>query len=108
LQNVHEQLIRRRLRLIQDPVNTEDPSGRRLDQVDALYELPDALLAIAPRLRRYLEPIFVAGPLSSKPLFLRGIYFTSSLQTGEAVDKAMSAIMNSDIAKTLGGPVISA
>ena len=106
LQNVHEQLIRRRLRLIQDPVNTEDPSGRRLDQVDALYELPDALLAIAPRLRRYLEPIFVAGPLSSKPLFLRGIYFTSSLQTGEAVDKAISAIMGVDIVSAHGGPVV--
>lgn len=106
LQNLHEQLIRRRLRLIQDPVNTEDPSSRRLDQVDALYELPDALLAIAPRLRRYLEPIFVAGPLSSKPLFLRGIYFTSSLQTGEAVDKAISAIMGVDIVSAHGGPVV--
>ena len=105
-QKVQEQLIRRRLRLIQDPVHTEDPSARRLDQVDALYELPDSLVAIGPRLRRYLEPIFVAGPLSSKPLFLRGIYFTSSLQTGEAVDKAISAIMGVDIVSTHGGPVV--
>ncbi len=106
LQKVYEQLVRRRLKLIQDPVHSDDPAGRRLDQVDALYELPDSLVAIGPRLRRYLEPIFVAGPLSSKPLFLRGIYFTSSLQTGEAVDKAISAIMGVDIVSSHGGPVI--
>jgi hypothetical protein len=107
LEKVHAQLVRRRLRLIENPVNTEDPAARRLDQVDALYELPDALLAIAPRLRRYLEPIFVAGPLSSRPLFLRGIYFTSSLQTGEALDKAISAIMGVDIVAAHGGPVVA-
>lgn len=107
LEKVHEQLVRRRARLIQDPVHTDDPNARRTDQIDALYEFPEALVGLAPRLRRYLEPIFVAGPLSARPLFLRGIYFTSSLQTGEAVDAAMSAIMGIDIAKSHSGGVVS-
>jgi len=39
LQTVAERLKRRRLGLLLDPVNTEDPSARRTDQVDALYAL---------------------------------------------------------------------
>jgi len=97
LQTVVERLNRRRLGLLLDPVNTEDPSARRTDQVDALYAFPDALMAIAPRLRRYLEMIFVAGEWSAKPLFLRGIYFTSSMREGDALD--------ADLAEALGVPV---
>jgi len=85
--------------LLLDPVNSEDPSARRTDQVDALYAFPRALMAIAPRLRRYLEMIFVAGEWSAKPLFLRGIYFTSSMREGSALD--------ADLAEVLGVPVES-
>ena len=85
--------IRRRQALLLDPVHTEDPSARRTDQVDALYALPDAFLKIAPRLRRYLEMIFVAGEWSAKPLFLRGIYFTSALTEGQALDLEIAQAM---------------
>lgn len=97
LRTVQQRLQRRRLGLLLDPVNTEDPSARRADQVDALYAFPEALLKIAPRLRRYLEMIFVAGEWSAKPLFLRGIYFTSSMREGSALD--------ADLAEALGRPV---
>jgi len=99
LETVAERLKRRRLGLLLDPVNTEDPSARRTDQVDALYALPHSLMAIAPRLRRYLEMIFVAGEWSAKPLFLRGIYLTSSMREGGALD--------AELAEVLGVPVES-
>lgn len=94
LTNVRERLVRRRFSLLADPVNSDDPMGRRVDQVDALYSFPDSLVKLAPRLRRYLEMVFVAGEWSQKPLFLRGIYFTSSMREGDALD--------SDLAEVLG------
>jgi hypothetical protein len=99
LEAVKGRLINRRSHLLLDPVNTEDPQARRVDQVDALYALPDSLTKIAPRLRRYLEMIFVAGEWSPKPLFLRGIYFTSSMTEGSALD--------AELAEVLGVPVDS-
>jgi hypothetical protein len=97
LRTVQQRLVRRRLSLLQDPIHTEDASKKRTEQVDALYAFPDAMIKIAPRLRRYLEMIFVAGEWSSKPLFLRGIYFTSSMREGSALD--------ADLAEALGMPV---
>lgn len=94
LAQVRARMVRRRTLMLQDPVNTENPSGRRIDQVDALYAFPESIGQIVPRLRRYLEMIFVAGEWSSKPLFLRGIYFTSSMREGSALD--------SDLAEALG------
>ena len=47
-------------------------------------------MRLAPRLRRYLETIFVAGEWSAKPVFLRGIYFTSSMREGKALDEAIA------------------
>jgi hypothetical protein len=91
LSQVRERMIRRRTLMLQDPVHTENAStGRRIDQIDALYAFPDSLMNIAPRLRRYLEMIFVAGEWSSKPLFLRGIYFTSSMREGSALDAELA------------------
>ena len=96
---VEQRLNRRRLGLLLDPVHTDDPQGRRLDQVDALYAFPESLTVVGPRLRRYLERIFTVGEWSPKPLFLRGIYFTSSMREGSALDK--------DLADLLGVPVQS-
>ena len=99
LETVKTRLNDRRQHLILDPVNTEDATARRVDQVDALYALPDSITKIGPRLRRYLEMIFVAGEWSPKPLFLRGIYFTSSMTEGSALD--------AELAEVLGVPVDS-
>ena len=70
---------------------------RRTDEVDAMFALPNSLTMIGPRLRRYLETIFVAGEWSAKPLFLRGIYFTSSMREGSALDE--------ELAQAIGVPV---
>ncbi|MCZ6836334.1 MAG: hypothetical protein O7G85_11215 [Planctomycetota bacterium] len=94
---VQERLERRRLGLLLDPVSRESAMSRRIDEVDALFAFPESMANLAPRLRRYLELIFVSGEWSSKPLFLRGIYFVSAMREGSALD--------SDLADVLGLPV---
>lgn len=103
LRTVATRLQRRRLALLQDPVHTEDPRARRIEQVDALFEFPDAFMDIAPRLKRYLQMVFVAGEWSAKPLFLRGIYFTSSMREGEELDAKLAAALRIPIENLAGG-----
>ncbi len=89
---------RRRLGLLIDPVHTEDPSQRRVDQVDALYAFPQSLKNILPRLKLYLQMVFVGGDVwSPRPLFCRGVYLTSSMREGSALD--------ADLSEALGVPV---
>lgn len=109
LENVAERVRRRRLALLRDAFTARQPFGgdtqrffaassqagfgggpRRLDEVDKMFALPESILRLAPRLRRYLETIFVAGEWSAKPVFLRGIYFTSSMREGKALDEAIA------------------
>ena len=92
LRTVAQRLRRRRLGLLLDPIPVE-PGGRRTNEVDRLYDYPQSLSALAPRLRRYLETIFVAGEWTSRPLFLRGIYFTSSMREGSALDEELAQVM---------------
>lgn len=92
-------LRRRRLALLTDPVARAGAQASRLDETDRLFALPQSLALVAPRLRRYLEIIFTAGEWSAKPLFLRGIYFTSSLREGSALDQ--------ELAEAIGVPVDS-
>jgi type VI protein secretion system component VasK len=99
LQSIRQRLVSRCQSLLVDPINTDDPTASRLNQVDALYAFPDSFVKIAPRLRRYLEMIFVVGEWSPDPLFLRGIYFTSSMREGSALD--------ADLAEALKVPVES-
>src|SRR5436190_44276 len=89
LEQVAARLRRRRLGLLRDPV-PENSEGRRTDEVDSLYALPHSLELLSSRLRRYLETIFVAGEWSAKPLFLRGIYFSSSMREGAALDAELA------------------
>jgi hypothetical protein len=89
LEQVAARLRRRRLGLLRDPV-PENPDGKRTDEVDTLYALPHSLELLSSRLRRYLETIFVAGEWSAKPLFLRGIYFSSSMREGAALDAELA------------------
>lgn len=89
LEQVAGRLRRRRLGLLRDPV-PENTEGRRTDEVDSLYSLPHSLELLSSRLRRYLETIFIAGEWSAKPLFLRGIYFSSSMREGSALDQELA------------------
>src|SRR4029077_14059292 len=89
LASVVERLRRRRLGLLEDPV-AKDPHNRRIEEVDRLYAFPNSLSMISANLRQYLSTIFVAGEWSAKPLFLRGIYFTSSLREGAELDQELA------------------
>jgi IcmF-related N-terminal domain len=92
LAEVVQRIGRRRLGMLRDPAPT-DAGKRRIDEVDALFALSASIGALAPRLRKYLETIFVAGGQSAKPLFLRGIYFTSALTEGKELDTELAAAL---------------
>ncbi len=89
IQTVVARIRKRRLGLLKDPI-PQHGAARRTDEVDSLYSLPESFTLAAPRLRMYLENVFVAGPWSAKPLFLRGIYFTSAMREGEALDLVLA------------------
>lgn len=92
LAEVVKRIGRRQLGMLKDPVPT-DAGKRRMDEVDSLYSLSHSIGALAPRLRKYLETIFVVGGQSAKPLFLRGIYFTSALTEGKELDTELAAAL---------------
>jgi hypothetical protein len=104
LEQVASRLRRRRLGMLRDPV-PENPEARRTDEVDTLYALPHSLEMLGSRLRRYLETIFTAGEWSAKPLFLRGIYFSSSMREGAALDAELAAAIGVGIEELPEGKV---
>jgi hypothetical protein len=92
---VVERLRRRRFGLLIDPVPRQ--GERRTDEVDRLYALPHSIHLIAPNLQQYLQAIFTEGEWTAKPLFLRGIYFTSSMREGSALDQELAAALQIDV-----------
>ena len=101
LKTIQGRLYRRRLALLQDIISgSDEPGAEKMCQTDTLYAFPQSLTKIAPRMARYLELVFSVGSQwSCKPLFFRGIYFTSSMREGSALDE--------DLAESVGVPVDS-
>ena len=101
LKTIQGRLYRRRLALLQDIISgSDEPGAEKMCQTDTLYAFPQSLTKIAPRMARYLELVFSVGSQwSCKPLFFRGIYFTSSMREGSALDE--------DLAESIGVPVDS-
>ncbi len=91
---VKDGLLRRRLHLLQNPEPCQDLSDSRFDEVDTLYDFPRYFETITKPLKQYMQTVFVPSEWSTKPLFLRGIYFTSSMREGAALDE--------ELARTLG------
>jgi hypothetical protein len=91
IQTVALRLTRRRLGLLLDPVARTAP--RRVDEVDRLFALPHSIGLIGANLQRYLQTLFMPGEWTSRPLFLRGIYFTSSMREGAALDQELANAM---------------
>ncbi len=89
IRTVTARLNRRRLGLLLDPV-ARDSKKRRADEVDRLYALPHSIELIAGNLRKYLTMIFIKGEWTVKPLFLRGIFFTSSMREGSSLDQELA------------------
>ncbi len=99
LEEINTRLFRTRLTRLGELV-CDDSEDEEKPATDALYAFPYALEQLGPRLKRYLDLIFSVGSQwSCKPLFFRGIYFTSSMQEGAALDE--------DLATALGVPVES-
>ena len=96
LKNVAERLRKRRMALMKEP-NPKSRMKTQLDNVDSMFELPRSLEAMAPKLERYLQQIFGQDQWSGEPPFLRGVYFTSSLQQGGVLDGAMAAALGIDV-----------
>ena len=94
LDGVIAKLKKRRLTYLLDP---RPQASKRLDDLDALFTFPNQLRAAIPNLRRYIEIVFSLNPWSQKPLFIRGIYFTSSLQQGDALDEAIAEVMGKNL-----------
>src|SRR5205823_1548638 len=92
----------RRLKLLEDPV-AKETSHRRTDEVDRLYAFPNSIALIAPNLRRYLSTIFVQSEWSAKPLFLRGIYFTSALREGSELDQELAQALGVSVEELPSG-----
>lgn len=97
LDTVRTRLSKRRLGLLLDPVARKGQKQSRTDEVDALFAFPEAVKQMSPRLRQYLETIFMPGQWSAKPLFLRGIYFTSSMQEGLELDRELAAELGTSL-----------
>ncbi|MBN1508277.1 MAG: hypothetical protein JW955_15625 [Sedimentisphaerales bacterium] len=84
----------------------EDAGDQEKPATDALYAFPHAFEQLGPRLKRYLDLIFCVGSQwSCKPLFFRGIYFTSSMQEGAALDEDLAAALGVPVESLPTGPV---
>ena len=97
LEGFIEDLNKRKLGLLHRNLKDSDFES------ELMYAFPSSLKNIFPRLKRYLELIFVSGEWSQKPLFLRGIYLTSSMQEGSALDQELANAMNLSVSELPGG-----
>ncbi len=92
LSEVQRQLIEQRLHLLRGNQDAEADDGDR-PSMEAAYAFPQSFADIVPRLAIYLQQIFAADEQWRKPLFVRGIYFTSSMQEGAAMDRDLAAFL---------------
>jgi hypothetical protein len=98
LKGVVQRLRRRIVTMVGGTDVTGDFAGRRLDYFDATYALPQSILRLESRLRKYLETIFPddadpSGLYVAKRPFIRGVYFTSALQEGKELDEFLSEML---------------
>jgi len=103
LQSVQDRLRRRRLSLLLELA--DDAAAQESASVNALYSFPGSLAQLAQRMARYLDLIFGAGgEWGAKPVFFRGIYFTSSMQEGDALDEDLAQAVGTSVESLPGGP----
>jgi hypothetical protein len=93
LEEMKTRLFRTRLTRLGELLE-EDSEERERPAPKTLYAFPHAFEQLGPRLKRYLDLIFnVGSQWSCKPLFFRGIYFTSSMQEGAARDQLVADLV---------------
>ncbi|MEN6426772.1 MAG: type VI secretion protein IcmF/TssM N-terminal domain-containing protein [Phycisphaerales bacterium] len=105
LEEMKTRLFRARLARIGE-LTANESEDQEKPAADALYAFPHAFEQLGPRLKRYLDLIFSVGSQwSCKPLFFRGIYFTSSMQEGAALDEDLAAALGVPVESLPEGPV---
>ena len=105
LEEMKTRLFRTRLTRLGE-VLADESEEQEKPATDALYAFPYAFEQLGPRLKRYLDLIFSVGSQwSCKPLFFRGIYFTSSMQEGAALDEDLAAALGVPVESLPEGPV---
>lgn len=82
----------------------KDPAifGAELKAV-CLQQLPKDFQRLCDRLAPFVEGLFLPGQWTNKPLFLRGVYFTSAQQTGEPLDLQLASAVRTAEAPLDGG-----
>ncbi|MCA9309885.1 MAG: hypothetical protein KDA21_01695 [Phycisphaerales bacterium] len=93
VREIADRLRTMRMWILRNPIHSTDARARRTDEVDGLYALPDALESLVPNLRLYLDRMFTKSAWYDPP-FLRGIYFTSSIQEGSALDPILAEMFH--------------
>ncbi|MGP1346060.1 MAG: type VI secretion protein IcmF/TssM N-terminal domain-containing protein [Phycisphaerales bacterium] len=68
-----------------------DPfKNTRLDRVDELFVFPREFSRLVEPLRAYMDGMLQQDAWSSGQLYFRGVYFSTSLQDGRILDKALA------------------
>ena len=106
LATIAERLDARRLALLNDPIPRQ-AGTRRVDEVDSLFGFPETIRSLQPRLQRYLEIIFQTGTWATLPPFFRGVYFTSAMNEGAALDEQLASALGMSIETLPGGGIFN-
>lgn len=64
-------------------------------KASCMQQLPSDFSRISRRLSQSLEELFLPGQWTTKPLFLRGVFFTSARQSGEPLDPSLADLLQS-------------
>ncbi len=106
LEEIAARLEGRRLALLADPI-ARQPGIRRVDEVDSLFTFPETIRSLQPRLQRYMEILFQTGVWSNLPPFFRGVYFTSAMNEGAALDEQLASALGMSIETLPGGGIFN-
>lgn len=75
-----------------------DPwKNMRLDRVDELFVFPNEFARLIEPIRTYMEGMLSQDAWSSGQLYFRGVYFSTSLQDGRVLDKALARATGRDL-----------
>lgn len=95
LHTISRRLQSRCLAMLENPVPVDRaPGARRADEVDLVYNFPQVVRNLAPKLKFYLDVIFQTGAWAQKPPFFRGVFFTTAMREAAPLD--------AELAKSLG------
>ncbi|ARN56924.1 type VI secretion protein IcmF/TssM N-terminal domain-containing protein [Sedimentisphaera salicampi] len=97
-QSIRSWLNRRKFALIEDDLAQDSFTASR--KPEFYFSFPSHLASISGKLKSYLDKVFsTSRTWSCKPLFFRGIYFTSSMREGAALDTELANFLNVELDK---------